>query len=274
MADMVACNPGIWFSNEPYAVADNRQGYEVKKKLLPLKEHSAYFNLSAEELDKFADYTTNLLGGKLRPLGTCRHTKFGCADRAALKILNAPWMLNWFLENFESSVLIILRHPGAQMASTIRQGWEFQLSAIAKDIDFLHNQWSEQQVLKIIEISKSGDVVVRAMLDWIVNSQPLRLVKHAAATKVSYEELVTNPIPFIHNILLGKCELPKVVKMEKLIKKPSGSMHLSTAEANSLVLGGKSAEMLNKWKDYIDEDNRRRCQDILDLFEIEDYRMI
>ena len=274
LADMIACNPGIWFANEPYAVTQNRQGYKVKKRFLPEREHSAYFNLSSGELSQFQSYTTRLLEGKFRTLGTCRHTRFGYADRTVLKILNAPWMLSWFLENIKSSTLVILRHPGAQMASTIRQGWGFQLCAFAKDEGFLYQHWTDQQVSKIMDISKSDDVIGLAMLDWIVNSEPLRTVMHRNITKIRYEDLITDPQTFINDVLKVDYGLEYTDRMNAIVMKPSGSMEMSTTETNSLILKGQPSKLLNKWQEFLSVDDRRRCQNILELFEITEYSML
>ena len=113
LADVIASNPGIWLADEPFAMFPNHPGYALKQRLLPEREHSQFFALNPTELEQFDRFANGLLTARYRELGTCRRLHQGVyADRVCMKILNAPWMLDWFLEREDVDCIFHDTPPG------------------------------------------------------------------------------------------------------------------------------------------------------------------
>lgn len=274
LADMVAANRGVWFGDEPYAVYPDRQGYEIKTTQLPKRPHSAFFDLSTEEKQKFEHFSRQLLSGAYRCMGTARRSHWGSARRIALKILNAPWMLDDLLNWSGGTGLAMTRHPGAQMVSVLRQGWDFQVPVFAAHDIFLYKHFNDKQIAHIKKAAEINDPVLVALTDWILLSHPLRNATHPAAIKLKYEDMVQSPERMIHDILFQKCGLKETKRMLNIIHHPSGSKRMSTKQSNQLIENGDTEALLNLWRSKLDDRDIRRCQAVLDLFEIDDYRMM
>ena len=104
VADAISANRGVWFADEPYAMFPQRPGFALKSARMFVPEHSHFFDLDEDQQERFSSFTHDLLNGQFRALGTARHTLPGLrANRSSLKVLNAPWMLPWFVRETGAS---------------------------------------------------------------------------------------------------------------------------------------------------------------------------
>ena len=273
LTDAISANSGVWFADEPYAMFEKRLGHAEKSARLFTPKHSHFFGLSEDDQKQFAAFTHDLLSAHFRSMGTARRTKpLLRADRACLKILNAPWMLPWFAQETDAHIIAVTRHPGAQAKSVLRQGWQFPVEAYLGRPDILEAVFSPAQLTYARDIFDDGDPWQIAVLDWVVTSHPLRHAKGPKVSQVSYEEIVTDPTKFIDTVLIDKCELTERDMMEQALLRPSGSSHLNTAAATQSIAARDVGKMLNFWRTQSSTEELSAGQKILDIFEIDAYR--
>jgi hypothetical protein len=273
LSDAVVACRGVWFSDEPFAVFPRRAGYDLKRRLLPEAEHSHFFALSGDDLDRFASFSQRLLNADLPEMGGCWNPKFPLkADRVCLKILNAPWMIEWFETRTDAHVLTIIRHPAAQALSVLRQGWAFPAEAYARRTGDLEDQFTPAQLDLLRTVVRTENPWQMAVIDWVVTSHPLRRMGGPGVLRVTYEDVVSNPEAFIDEILIGKFGLKDRAAMSQSFVAPSNSSRMSEAGTNAAIAAGNRDQLVNGWQRKVDDQMREEGQRILDAFEVDDYR--
>lgn len=269
VTDAIAASPGVWFADEPYAMFDGRPGMPGKAERLFVPMHSHFFGLAGYEAELWNQFGTALLRAEYRDMGTCRRTTgFLSAHRTCHKVLNAPYMLSWFRDRAE--VLTLLRHPGAQAQSCLRQGWDFAIEAYLARHDFLEQHFTPAQVALAQKVFRSGDRWRIAVLDWIVSSHPLRRAEGVITLK--YEDIVADPEDFVQRVLVDKLALADAPAMKAAVLAPSGSSRMNTASGTAAIEARDITRMTEGWRAKTSEDDRAAGQELLDLFEVDSYR--
>ena len=272
LADTIASARGVWFSNEPYAVYPGHRGYQEKTARLPQAEHSQYFALTGTDLDRFAEYSRDLLAVKLRGLGTCRRTRFPLrADRVCLKVLNAVWMIDWFRTQTDAHIISLTRHPAAQALSVLRQGWDFAIEAYAARLPDLEPHFSDVQLDTIRTICQENNAWKMAILDWVVASHPLRRMGGDRIIRLTYEEVTRDPAHLVTSILGERLGFDDHEAMLATALNPSNSSSMSERGTNSAILQRDIEKLTEGWRQKIDTSMKLDGQRILDTFEIETY---
>lgn len=272
VTDAVSCNKGVWFADEPYAMFANREGFLEKSKRLHIPKHSHYFGLDENKTNEFSAFTKDLLSVKFRTMGTSRKPLGGFrANRTCLKILNAPWMIDWFSKNIPGHIMSVIRHPGAQAKSVLRQNWGYPVEAYLERQDFLESYFSTNQILIGQNIFKSGNDWQKAILDWVITSFPLR--QHSKnIILIKYEDIVMNPEKFTDDILMKEFKLIDREEMINSFLKPSGSSKMNTEESTSAIQLRNIEKIIGGWKDYTSSEELKLGQEILDTFDVIDYK--
>ena len=273
VADAVAGTRGVWFADEPFAVLPGRALYAHRRARLPEAAHSHFFDLHGEDLARFAAYTRELLEGRPRLMGTARapHGLLG-ADRVCLKVLSAPWMIDWFLEASGADIVTILRHPGAQAVSVLRRDWGFPVEAYLARPESLARHFTPRQITLAREIFNSGDRWCIAILDWVITGAGLRAAPEGPHhRRLAYESVVHDPAGFVDATLVGWLGLAGRARMLEGLSRPSSSSRLSTPEARAAILGGDREALLEGWRREVDPAMLAAGQRILDSFGIGDY---
>lgn len=273
VADAICANPGVWFSDEPYAMFPDRADFARKSARLFVPDHSHFFALDGGQLDRFSSFTHDLIAARFRAIGTARRTLPGLrADRSSLKLLNVPWMLPWFAEHTDAHIISLIRHPGAQARSVLRQNWGFPLEAYLARPDVLEETFGRSQLDVMHRIWFDGDQWSRAILDWVVTSHPLRMAQGKRVYRVRYEDIVRGPEQFIDEILVGHARLQDRESMLAAILNPSGSSSMSTADANRSIASRDVDKILNGWRSHCSAEELTRGQEILEMFDVKEYR--
>ncbi|MDJ0993112.1 MAG: hypothetical protein QNI90_06030 [Dinoroseobacter sp.] len=275
LADAIAGNRGVWFADEPYAMFRDRPGMPMKAEALFTPEHSHFFDLSGIELEKFTSFSNRLLNAEFYEMGTSRKTLPGLrADRVCLKVLNAPWMLDWFLEKTDANVLALVRHPGAQALSVISIGWQFPVEAYLNRQGFMEEHFTDRQVDVARRIFRSQNKLEIGVLDWIVTSHPLRSASNARLHTLRYEDIVRDPDAFVDTVLVRDLGLGAVETMKASFRRPSGSSRMSTDTTNAAISKGDVEFLLQRWRAKISDDDAKGAQALLDTFEVDEYRFV
>lgn len=273
VADAVAANAGVWLVNEPFAVLPTHPGHALKSARLPAAAHSQFFALRGADLARFDAYLDDLLAARLRALGAARRARAPLtADRVCLKILNAPWMIERMIGRDGAQALILLRHPGAQALSALRQGWGFALEAYHARRDALDAAFDADQLALWDDVAASGDRWRIAVLDWVIASLPLRRCAAPGARRVLYEDVVAAPDRFVDETLSDWLGLAERDRMRAALSRPSGSSRMSEKAALDAMRDRDVAALVDGWRDKLDADQRRAGQEILDVFRVAHYQ--
>lgn len=274
IADAIAECRGVWFANEPFAVLPAHPAYDLKRERLPEAPHSAFFGLEGADLARFEAYSSALLGAELRQIGTTwRPLMPLSADRVCLKILNATWMIGWFRDETEAALLTLLRHPGAQALSVMRQGWDYAVRAYVARPEALGEWLTPAQIdlaTRIVGEGRSDWEL--AVLDWCVASAPLRAAHGDRHVALLYEDIVRAPEAFVDEVLVGRLGLADRDRMLARLSRPSGSSRMSDAETRAQIEAGEIDVLLSKWRGRVTDDMAQAGQAILDVFEVAEYR--
>lgn len=182
----------------------------------------------------------------------------GCADR-----------INWFRDTFDSRVAYLLRHPIAVAISSER----FPLLDGFLETGY-REHFSHDQLAFAARIASSGTPLERGVLSWCLqNSVPLRQATEDWAV-VTYEQLVVDPEPVIHE-LSTKLLLPKPDRMREALAVPSVNVKIKSNEETQHLLYETSAErrpdLVDKWRRKVDPSQEARAMDIVGTFELDIY---
>lgn len=271
VAEAISADRGVWLANEPYAVLPAHPAFDLKRSRLPERAHSQFFALDEAEEAMFAAYTGDLLAARLPALGACRrHKPLLRADRVCLKILNAPWMIDWFESATDAHVVPLLRHPGAQAASALRQDWGFSLEAYADRLDGDWHDLSDAQARLVRDAVRDGDRWRIAILDYLVTTRPM--ARRAGAGLVLYEDVVADPGRFVDEVLVGRLGIEDRAAALGSLSRPSGSSGLSRDDTRAAIEGRDLDRVLNGWRRSVTPEMSRTAQGLLDAFGFDLYR--
>lgn len=274
IADALAANAGVWYFDEPFAVFPTHHHYELKCRHLPQLPDSQFMHLSAEHLEQFGRYVDQLLNVRIRQLGTCRRTlPVLRAERVALKVLNAPWMLDWFVEHTDAHVLALLRHPAAQALSVIRQQWQSTTATFVDRAADLEAYFTAAQFDAARAALVANDAWKLAILEWIFTTEPLRRCTNPNVALIHYETVVREPETLVDDVLIGRCGLTDRAAMLEALGRPSGSSSRSTAATIAHISRGDRTKLTHGWVQYIKPDQAAEGQALLDLFEVTEFSM-
>lgn len=273
LAQTIGTESGVWCSNEPLACFENRWQYEERMEWLPKLLNSQFFDLSAEQEKQVKKYIDALINGGIKHFGSCENPKFPLiVDRVLMKILNAPFLVDWFGQFQPSQVLFLTRHPAGQTISVLRNKWGNSAYTYFAKPEFLARYFSTEQIEfgQLILAEKSE--WEKGILNWIIENYYGIYVANDQVLRITYEELTLNP----EKTLSYLCEYLNLKEYQKLYAKsqlPSGSSKLSDSSTINLINNRNAQSLLEKWKTKVTEEEARQAQIILDKFEIDIYSM-
>ena len=178
-------------------------------------------------------------------------------------------IINWFRDNFNARVVVLLRHPLA--VSLSRE--ELPTLTTFIDSDYQHH-FSAEQLEYSQRIVNSGTRLERGVLAWCLqNAVPLRDATDDWAI-ISYEQMVLAPLPLV-GYLADKLQLPLPDRMMNRLTVPSGVKAKSDKPTQDLLAEGDSTKrpwLVEKWRRKVDDAEERAAMAILERFEIDAYR--
>lgn len=273
LADMIAAQPGVWFANEPFAVFKNHMNAGARlHRWLPELRHSQFFDLSAEQIDQVDRYIALLNNGAI-PIGTARVPRFPLhADRACIKVLNAPFLADRFAEQHQMLSVFLTRHPAAQALSIIRQKWGYSAEAYFEKPDFLAGYMTGEQIELGQRILADGTDWEKAIVNWWVeNLYPLRHAKTLTHV-LTYEELTLKIEQWV-DTLCKSLQLDYPRPMLTVAGRPSNSSNMSTGDTVKQIADSDRMALVTGWQKKTDAEQAAKAQAILDAFGVTEYRM-
>jgi hypothetical protein len=272
LADMIAAQPGVFYYDEPFAVFDGHQYFDIKSRYLPRRPHSQFFALSEAEKQSVCRYM-NLMQQCRLPHGWIPKPKpLYVADRILYKILNAPALIDWFATEFNLRIAFMIRHPAAQALSVLRNRWGFSAEAYFADEGFMTHYFTEEQREFGLTILRQGSNWEKSILNWVMEVFVPLYCSEYPLLRLSYEELVLAPRATAR-VLAETFDLDDIDALLDAAYRPSGSSRMCTSRTLSLIRNDKRQELVNKWEKALGADQRQQAQDILDKFKIDIYSM-
>ena len=273
LAEVLASEPGIWFANEPLGCFEALSGYKERIKWLPLLPDSQFFDLLPNQERQLQEYINNLLVGGCPLLGSSSRPKFPLiADRVLLKILNAPFLIDWFCNIKNSQVLFLSRHPAAQTLSVLRNKWPMSAYTYFAKPKFLSHYFTPEKIEFGQRILAEGTDWEKGILNWIMDTYVPLYLSSEKILRITYEELTLIP----ETVLEFLCKFLNLKDYKSIcsrIKKPSGSSHLSTESTRRLITQGTRFGLISQWQTQISQEQASQAQIILERFEIDIYSM-
>lgn len=271
VADAITANRGVFHHHEPLAVIPGRRYHDLGTSYVGAAPHSHYFALGPEEEAAMARYVDHLVDGTLVRRAHVGSPRGLVLDRASMKVLNAPYLMEWMAARYDTPALAMLRHPAAQAKSVLRQGWTHPVHAYAARADELGDRLSAEQRRFLGTLDGLSDWQV-AIADWCVETVPMRRPEDAdAVVTVLYEDVVAAPERFVDEVLTGRFGLEDREAMLDALGRPSQSSEMTTSSVRDAIASGDVTAMTERWRNEVTEEEGAQAQEVLDLFGVTEY---
>ena len=247
LAEAIAGEPGVCFFNEPLACFKEHKEYEERITWLPLLPDSQFFDLSSNHQQKLEIYIKNLLMGNLLQLSNSTKPKFFLkTNRVLMKILNAPFLVDWFSNIQPCQIIFLSRHPASQTLSVLRNKWSWSAVTYFSNVEFMSKYFTSYQISFGQSILSEATEWEKGILNWIIETYfPLYLTK-SEVFHVTYEELVLNNLKIMSNIRNYLKLNRHLSNICKTFDKPSSSSIMSDNLSIQMLEKGNRNFLINK----------------------------
>ena len=264
LMELLRTQPGFKSCEEPLNLRNpDVQQYFGSHNWCQLYDETVSKHLHAY-FEGFCNGTIRFMNGN--PFNT--HNRF-ITNRIVFKVLHGGEdRINWFAEQFNGRIILLLRHPLAvsisretfpRLETFLNSDYQKHLTKVQKELG--------------IRIIQNGTHLEKGVFSWCLqNAIPL---KHATDkwSVITYEQMVLEPRPLIH-YLAKKLQLPKPEQMLTQLQKPSASYHKSNEETKMLLNTNqpqKRQKVINKWRKRVDEKDGISAMNILKSFGLDIY---
>ena len=190
-------------------------------------------------------------------------------DRVILQMTNETALIEWFNDQFDAPIFLLLRHPIPTGISVIKDGWRPNCE------DFLNHEWFVQthlagpQVDLARRILDAGSPLAIEVLDWTLKMLlPIRAVRsgrHANWLVLTYEQAVLEPENVVR-ALSKSLDLPQEEPMLQQIRRAS-----ATASPSSARKVGDPDFQIKRWRKNVPPQQERELMSIPAVFGIDVY---
>lgn len=185
-----------------------------------------------------------------------RHNSSG---RIMVKFIRANLMMGWLEKNYACRSALVVRHPGAVVASKLRLGWPFEQSLARHTGDHALIEKYLYNYMTFLEKSLSP-LEAHTAIWCIQNVIPLLEFNGSAKPVIFYERLVEG----------GVSEWAELVKQLGLEKSPSyGSVEKPSQQACRKEIDKNS---LRAWQKHFTSTQLDKIQSVLDVFGVTVYK--
>ena len=274
LAEMISIDTGVWFVNEPCAIRyPNTPKGQLTSSLLPSVTCCQFVRATEQVEQSLKHLLTEVQDANYRQLGRLRRPRYGLfADRTLIKMVNATPLLPWASEEFSAQVVHLVRHPGAQAQSLLRNNWPITTQAFIEDEVFLEQYFTREQVNRALEVHRSGSKWEQAILNWILDNVPSLRNAPTQTFRVTYEELTLSPRAVVP-VIAERLDLRSVDRMLCHTGRPSSSSKFSRNASREAIRTGDTSHLVTKWVDKMSSEEKSQAQHLLEFFEIHEYSM-
>ncbi|MHC4847047.1 MAG: sulfotransferase [Planctomycetota bacterium] len=205
----------------------------------------------------FIEPARRILSGEVRdPWFDVLNTKW-IARRRLIKDIRANLLLGWIRAQFPMTpIILLLRHPCAVAASTLKMGWNDPLNGFLDQTDLIDTHLAPQREL-IERTHESGTQFEKRIVIWCAENHVA--LSSGVEHVVHYEDLCReDPRPAIAGMFefLGK---PFDEAVFAAMRRPS---KLSTAQS-AVVTGGN---LVDSWRKHVSAEQLDRALELLAEF--------
>lgn len=273
LADVFRSQPGTWMIDEPFALFQKRERMRaVAGCYFATPPGSQFFDLDEATLEGVDKYVRALLSPRPGVGGTSRPRSGFVIDRRAMKILNAGPLLERLHANHGIEPVIIIRHPGGQAASIVRQGWKTPLDIYCDRPAYWEGLLGARAVELAREELASGDAWRIAVVTWVFQAAPLL---HAAETRPDrmyfYERAVVDPEGTVDRLARTGLIEDRAGALTALAR-PSGSSRLVSHERMAAIKAGDVESVVGSWRKHATDEQLAAGQEILNSLGVTAYR--
>lgn len=270
--ELIAANRGIRPMNQPLETQSRNltlgQSLEI-----PRFNQGQITSLDGHNAERMSDLMVKIFSGEVVINAPTKFWKSNVdmkSNRLVLKITDAKPMIDWFDTNVDSQIVYLTRHPIPQSLSCIRNDWTLTVDAHLNDPAFVETNLSDVAVALAHDVMRGDNTLQQFVLNWALeNVAPMRvLADRPAWVHVRYEDCVTNPEDTLA-LLADRLHLTDLDRMRGVLAQPSQSSRRSTEATRADIEAGRGADTVTRWRDSIDDDDERRCNELLEAFGID-----
>lgn len=273
--ELIAANKGIRSIDQPFSVfSPNMTPAQYRR--MPKFPHGQLVDLDDRRERELKGYTEGILAGQLpvnAPLRFWRRDFDFVSDRIVVKVLGANSLIEWFSGSFPVKVVYLSRHPIPQALSCLRNKWNLTVDAYLTSERFVSAHLSPEALEMARQVLRDGSRLQQFVLNWgLENMVPLAaLPDHPEWVHVTYEDTVLHPESTLDR-LAERLGLHDRAAMDKVLTRASASRKNSTEGTNAAIASGQRDQLVEGWKRHVDDDEERRCFEILETLGITTYR--
>lgn len=269
LAQMIASQPGVDFSNEPL----NLWHYHPYFNRLPHPHRSRFVHLTGKDEQKVLAYFEDLLEGRIRvfnewnPLSPLYSFR---VNRLVIKLLGANTLIDWFDQHFDVHIVYLLRHPVPVALSCLRQNWGNDAEAYLQNAYFRERVLGPDRARFAQEVLEKGTALQRFVLEWCLeNFYSLQLYKERPWLVLTYEEIISRPKQ-ISELLCSRLRLPDPERMARMVYRPSRTTFF--AESRQAIAQQGPQALLGKWQERVSQEDLEGVHGILHKLGVSAYQ--
>jgi hypothetical protein len=272
LARILSCDRGVRLIDQPFDLfKPDTQAGRIKDAYLPSMPISQFITLSDGQGVLVRKYVSLILEGRLKPLGGIERWGFPfLANRTVLKICNASPLIDWFNDQFNVSIVYLLRHPIPQAMSVVRNRWGITAEAYINN-EFFSSSYLDEDKRKLSHrVMSRGTYFEKAILNWCLeNIVPLKH-RRSEVLIITYEDVVLNPIATI-KLLSQQLGLKNIRGMLQMVHIPSQPA-FSKQETKAAIRAGNRDFLVGRWREKVSGELLDDARRILETFGIFEYR--
>ena len=273
LSRILSCDRGARLIDQPFDLFKRHtQAGQIKAAHLPSMPISQFITLSDGQEMLVRKYISRILEGKLKPLGGIERWGFPfLANRTVLKICNASPLIDWFNDQFNVSIVYLLRHPIPQALSVMWNKWGITAEAYINNESFVRSYLDEDKCKLAHEVLSGGTYFQKAILNWCLeNIVPLRHRRSEVLT-ITYEDLVLDPMGTIR-LLSQRLKLKHIRDMLKIVR-ISSQPAFSEEKTKAAIRDGNREFLIGRWREQVSGEQLNDARRILETFGIFEYRV-
>lgn len=201
-------------------------------------------------------------------------------ERALLKVIRAPGLLDWFLRNFDNNIIYLIRHPIPTSLSRIRAGWTVKPKKTFERFfrsKVYQEKFLDRKIKKFIyDKIREGTKLDLQIIYWCLeNIYSLSKIEDETDDSIllTYEELVINTKDVVNKLISFLNLDPTISKdMKDHIQTPSTSSRFSKDETKEAIKEGDKMYLVEKWRSQVDPEQIKSISNILRRFDIDHYK--
>lgn len=271
---ILSLSPEVIYLSEPFNPNYGLEGVDCHFPYVNEEDEQDKYSLLLDDLFSFKasykkNYSKDNLAKKIAKFvfGTRADITYKLArlkkknTRFLIKDPDAAFLSEYMSMNYNCDVLVLIRHPGAVMASFKRLGWNFDLEIFLKRKCLMRDQLAEFEHLFR---SKNRSMSTQVGLLWVCIYKVLKTFSERNENwlAILHEDLCLHPVETFKNIFewFG---LPFSNRIRQEIIKKTRSGNPVEARNNRLHdMTRDSAQLVNYWKGSISVKERNTLREI------------